>query len=434
MDINFLQSKATDQSYLFIVDSNMRDTAHYPDANNYVISFNWPFENVVGIDLIDAIIPRTEYLVDVGSNTLAVAYGPAGSPTQLLTVPPGDYTLPQLIEAVQTVLPGTMTIAPASSPAEIMNRVIFSGQEPFVIDVAHSTIRRALGLGTDALIVANPTILSAIQTLVTGPLPTSNLTVGIDTPVRQSFSATGGGVPTTVRLFATSDLPASRVDVVVKGSDGSVIASGAVLTTSAGFEQLTCNLTPFTPSSVMILGESYSVEVSGVGSASVYATGSAVDALVGGEWTGGADTLCLDVDIAPSGYEATAPNLTDLTGEHYLLVRCPEVESLMFRDRAYESLHAGLGVVKMGGYGFNAQRFDFVSVPPRRLRTPVGKMLSMTIQLQKSSGTLYNTRGVDHHLVMAIHYREMAGQPVVNVSPIQPAYNPDPTVPWRGMT
>jgi len=57
-------------------------------------------------------------------------------------------------------------------------------------------------------------------------------------------------------------------------------------------------------------------------------------------------------------------------------------------------------------------------------------MLSFTIRLEKSDGTLYNTRGVEHHLIMAIHYREMVSQPSMPKPVLNPGYNPDPTVPW----
>ena len=424
MDVKFLATHGTDSSYLFLVDSATRDLTFHPEASEYVVRFNSPFENVVGIDLVDASVPRTEYVVETGANTLAFTYG-GGAHTAV--VPPGDYNLAQLVETLGRLLPGDFTVAASSSPAEIANRVTFAGTSEFTIDVAASTIRRALGLGVRGAIRGSPGPLGTAAPLLTGPLPTTRITAPLDAAVRQVFTAPANGVPTACTVFASSTSAGAVSVTVARASDDAVVASGSAVVGGAGFQQLDCTLTAAGP---VVAGGVYYVRLLAT-DARVYATGPGVDSLVDGAWTGGADALCVNLSMTPSGFVADAPNLVDLTGERYLCVRCPEVESHLYRDRAYETMHAGLGMVKLGGYGVLNQRYDFVSVPSRRLRTPLGKLRTLTIRLEKANGALYSTKGVDHHLLLAVHYREVHSQPDVPRPPLFPDYQPNPTVAWR---
>ena len=41
-----------------------------PDPNNYVVEFSTPFKNIIGMEIIDASIPRTMYNVDTDNNSI----------------------------------------------------------------------------------------------------------------------------------------------------------------------------------------------------------------------------------------------------------------------------------------------------------------------------------------------------------------------------
>lgn len=69
-DINHLKLNSIKQSYTFLIDSNERDRNVYPNPNNYTIEFSTPFKNVIGMEIIDASIPRTMYNIDVENNTM----------------------------------------------------------------------------------------------------------------------------------------------------------------------------------------------------------------------------------------------------------------------------------------------------------------------------------------------------------------------------
>jgi hypothetical protein len=69
-DINYMKENSIKQAYTFIIDSSERDRNLYPNPNNYVVNFSTPFKNIIGMEIIDASIPRAMYTIDVDNNEL----------------------------------------------------------------------------------------------------------------------------------------------------------------------------------------------------------------------------------------------------------------------------------------------------------------------------------------------------------------------------
>lgn len=69
-DVNYLKENSIKQTYTFLIDSSGRDRTIFPDPNNYVVEFNTPFRNIIGMEIIDASIPRTMYNVDIENNSI----------------------------------------------------------------------------------------------------------------------------------------------------------------------------------------------------------------------------------------------------------------------------------------------------------------------------------------------------------------------------
>lgn len=429
MDVNYLASAAQDASYIFLVDSATRDTMFDPEANKYTVRFNWPFENVTGLELLDASVARTEYIVERFENVLAFTYG---GQKHAVTVPPGDYNLAQLVETLSKLVPEGFSVRAKTNPAEVSNKVEFSGEQELTIDVDNSTIRKCLGLGIKGTLVGLPTPLRKTVTLLSCPLPSANQKVAAWPPIRQRFMASTTGSPSVARLFASSPSPGALGHLEVRSMDDVIIATGTFTTGTSGFQNIQA---PLTATGSVREGEEYYVQISSE-DASVFVTGD--DGLQGfwqdelqDYWSTGTDSVCVGLDVTPFGYAVDAPHLVDLTGDRYLCVRCPEIESRLYRDRAYEKMHVGLGMVKLGGYGVRHERFDFVSVPSRRLRTPIDKVSELTIRLERPNGALYQTKGINHSLLLAIHYRVMTKQPNVGKAPpLQPRYCPNPHEEW----
>ena len=440
-DVLYLKQHADEESFQFVVDSARRDTAVYPEPHEYEVQFNAPFRNVVGLDLIDATLPRTEYLVESGADTLVFALD--GDPTRrTVEVAPGDYNILQLAEALNVALAAAvepdgafMAVRPTTTPAELANRVRVVADRPFVVHAAESGLRRALGLGHRTTLAAaaqaEPGVLGT-STVVQGPLPATDV-ADASVPCRQPLALERAGRLTEVRVYVSASQPGAVVRAaVVADDDGSLVAEGWAAASTPDFQELAVQLVSLAP---VQPGRAYHLVLQSA-AAGVYAGGPSVSHAAGegpewwspASWADGPDDspLCASVEMELDGYALDPPGVVDLTGESYVLVRCPEIEQQLYRDRAFETVHAGMGLVKLGNYGFREQRFDFVSFPPRRLPTPIGKLPKLTIRLETGGGRPYDTKGVDHHLVFVIRYLEMTKGPESMTSTLNPGYQPNP--------
>lgn len=402
-DVEFLRKQAKEESYLFVVDSAKRDKSAYPTPSEYTIQFNAPFKNVIGMELLDASIPRSEYLVDTWCNTLVYAVN--NGPKLTMTVPAGDYNLLQLCEKMSELLLG-VSAEPVSAPYAQTSRLRFISSLPFTLYLNESTMRRQLGFaGTEktvsSALAADATTTRAFQ----GPFPGFDIVrVQPGTVIRQAFVPTETGTAFSVVVYL-DQTTSSAVTVSIVDDAGTSYGT-ATIVPGAQSEARVSNA-----SSPLVAGTEYFLVLTSVGGADVY-TNLPADTMAyadqasstAGPWTATEFAVACEVFTGVDRYELESTHLVDLTGVRYVMVRCPEIETYLYRERAYEPLYAGLGMVKLGTNGVREQRFDFVSFPARTLVTPLGKLSSITIRLEKPDGTVYNSRGIDHALVMVIRY------------------------------
>ena len=174
-DIDFLRKNSTVESHLFLVDSKKRNTLLYPYPNNYVITFNIPFKNVIGIEVIEANIPRTMYNIDKYNNT--ISYYIASSINEyngiinnglglsentnmdifkIMEMPVGNYTIQTFIPTFNAQMIHQSLIAEnyiyepiqinsLTNPPELSNKIIFTCKNPFILNMNLSTIADTLG-------------------------------------------------------------------------------------------------------------------------------------------------------------------------------------------------------------------------------------------------------------------------------------------------
>lgn len=171
-DINYLKNHSIKQSYTFLIDSKDRDRNVFPHPNYYVVDFTVPFKNVIGLEVIDASVPRTMYNVDVNNNSIYIYVatsqndlnyrfgftdmvehnGASVKYTELFqkfTIEPGDYTSTTFISTFNNVMRNKnidINIKAYSNPPELSNLIQFySSSYGFVIDMARSTLFEILG-------------------------------------------------------------------------------------------------------------------------------------------------------------------------------------------------------------------------------------------------------------------------------------------------
>lgn len=69
-DIEFLAKNSEKDGHLIFIDSSTRNTETYPYPAEYEIRFTEPYQNVIGIEILDSMIPSTMYTVDLYNDFL----------------------------------------------------------------------------------------------------------------------------------------------------------------------------------------------------------------------------------------------------------------------------------------------------------------------------------------------------------------------------
>lgn len=435
-DVHYMSRFAKEESFLFLVDSAKRDANTYPSPSQYSMEFHAPFRNVVGLDLIDASVPRTEYNVPKG--TLSVSM-PSLSPSSIqISIDRGDYNISQLVAALNSAMLTAgvpIIVSPETNPAEISNKLRFESADMFSLDMAYSGLRSIIGF-SDPLPGLNPAMHRAsasstsdetrvaFQTSIPAYDP---LHLTSSTLVTQPFVAGANGKLSTMMLYASSQ-GVHSIDVRVE-ADGSVCATATGIVVST--DTLTPTAIALTSSISLRYGTVYTIKVQVVmGEVELGMNPHDIPAecfstTQDGSTEGTSSRLSMEMFVGYSGYVLASPGLVDLTGQRYILIRCPEIEQYLYKDRAFESMHPGLGMIKLGGYGFTQQRYDFVSFPPRRLSLPIGKLSKMTFALENPDGSLYDAQGINHTLLCVIKYMVVNQTPDQTNTYLNPQYNPD---------
>ena len=279
-DLLYLKKHGVKNSYTFLVDSSKRDVASYPNSSEYVVEFNSPFRKVLGLELLDAHIPRTELAVTADSNTFV--YKVDGSVKRVATLTPGSY----------------------STAASLLTAL-------------HDT-----------------------------------LTDGLDVNLS----------PTGYAVFSTGS------------AEFTLYASESTLTPTLGF-------------------------------------------------------ISTSRTVSSSSASYTPPAMIDVSGPRYLIVRCPEIETLVQHDRHFERWNPGVGIVKFPVHGQqSAAPPEYIPLPLQSALTPLARLGSITIRLEKPNGQLYNTGNLDHALVLRIHWLDapdMGLDSATYTSQLNPQYSLD---------
>lgn len=67
-DIDFLAKNSEKDGHLVFIDSSLRNKATHPYPAEYEVRFTEPYQNVIGIEILDSMIPSTMYTIDIYNN------------------------------------------------------------------------------------------------------------------------------------------------------------------------------------------------------------------------------------------------------------------------------------------------------------------------------------------------------------------------------
>jgi hypothetical protein len=440
----------------------------YPTASEFEVQFNSQFRNVTKFEVLQASIPRTDYLVDETECSFTYAIN---QPTNINTwqrdivgnirtanITPGDYNFPQLVDEMNRALQETsdakgdivtLRVSPTTNPSEISNKmtIISSGAFAFLGD--QSTIKSTIGFGDP--VIANSTKYSVVpgyntnfpngaanvflstQSSVLGAQQ-YNTFVGVLPPgdntsfsgiytgqiLRQYFVAQAAGVPSAVTGYfkdiGTAPTGGFVTNLEIKNaSTNTKIAYGNI--TSINNDLTPSVTTGLTVTSNFIQGQSYYIEftpatsgTSNVSCTSLWHTEPNLQEVSGsyiqinGTTVFPGELFSVDVVSGAFGNSLVSPGIVNIKGARYLKIRCLELETLIYKDRVGESTTAGVGIVNIIGYGFAEARYSFSSIPVKSFH-PVGKLSKLTFRIERPDGSLYNTNGVDNTFLCALTFR-----------------------------
>jgi hypothetical protein len=452
-DIDHLIANSSSNSFMFYIDSRHRNRSLYPNPNEYAIQFSTPFRNVYSIQVVDSLIPRTHYNVDVYSNHLSytISY-PYEIKTYEIDVPIGNYSADQLMILLNTILV-QLNVSYVSYPGEVRKQFVFKSDYPFEISLSHSTMNQLLGF--DATESNQPWTSQRTGTddvafydqldYLTGLNSPSNthqqqlcndsvLLIAINVPssrfgvraVRFNITAISEPCVCVVSLIAltmdgktypTNHHPCEisideNTTFVNAQFDDNVILTNEQAYVRLHFKNFKYGTTSFSctiPSSVCdtqatqcLMYEMTVAEQSTLSTNNIeeFASGHLI----------GVNIIC----HLPK-YSLIPPGMYDLTGDNYINMRCKEIENHMGvngnrvesindnQAEANQTIGYGLAKFKLGIMGYQDERFDYVALNPREIH-PIGKLSQLTFRFERWDGSLYNFRGVNHTMTLIIHY------------------------------
>ena len=234
-----------------------------------------------------------------------------------------------------------------------------------------------------------------------------------DNPSVQSFPSRPVGLSSTITLLSQNviSITAYRVYWLVIRTKSSAPLLGQLAIT--------------TVSATVASAQSASVNGQNV----ITIVGQSARQLQGGVWSVVSSNnnqmitaLCCQVTVLLNLYNVHAPGIFNLQGERYILLRCPEIESHMYRSLVSDENNMGICKFRMGAMGMIDSRNDFFNAPAREFH-PIARLKSITFKFETPIGTLYNFRGCNHTLTVAIKYFEPVQQEVFTRSTLVPNYN-----------
>lgn len=465
-DIPYMQEHGQKEEYLLFVDSEKRDKQNFKTPSEYQVTFDVPFYNVYGVDVLDTSIPRTQYLVDSTKNILAFNVDNEG--WCRFEVDPGDYNITQLMTTLELGLVNNnkpISISPLSTPGDVKGQLRFYSNYPFSLDMTASTIRNTIGFanpiiqsestdlqyydfpvgyteGDDDIFIANVDhgnvqYVSAFQ----GPSPVLDSLPVTSDPTCQLFTAalTGNVTQVTACFTQVGSPVANTVHFDVLDASGTLYADGNfdVLVDSYDSPSICYNINQ---SRDLVINRPYYLSLTSDNDDAqntwnvFHSQPSSPQQSVSGIFTGNVSNLipytsitqqlCCTVLQGGVQYRVIAPGLYNLTGERYILIKCKEIEDHLYNTQAFtNNYNMGLTKVQLGNFGYGENRYDFSGYISRTFH-PISKLMRMTLRFEQSDGTLYDFKGVDHTITFKLRYYTST-QKSSDKYLINPKYNPN---------
>ena len=439
-DIHFLKQNATKESYMFVIDSDDRDKNIYPNPNNYSIRFNTPFKNVYSLEVLDASIPRTQYLINPENDSLVfnVNYGPF----QTIHLEHGDYSQLTMIEELNNKLSSHITVENLSSPAEKRNQYIFRSSYPFSFDMKQSSIRTILGFNeyNTGVSRSNQLFSSVVNYDHVENVTFIPINSNVDGHIYDLTIETGNILYQTFVPNFHCNLDYITININDFDLQNEVYINDTIMNIEKFDSYIVCS-SNFTfdanveyvlkvvlnvNSNIRVYTQNDEQFMLGINSSSfsLLSFNEIYNTLLGlNELPTFFLSLDFEIHALKPNYTLVPPGVYTFVGDRYILLKCKEIEDHLYHSRSFEKYTLGLAKFKLSVIGYGDERFDYTSLPTREFH-PIGKLEYLSFRFERNNGSLYDFKGINHSLTMIIRY-------YVNISDfsfeskLNPSYNPN---------
>jgi hypothetical protein len=459
-DIDHLKANSEIDSTVIYIDSSKRDRRFYPGAEEYTLTFDQPYRNVVGFDVLDASIPTTMWNIDKYNSTIAITK--ASLPNTILSTTLASIYFKEIANSKDFI--------PLFERKHNGNDF----QENYVLIVNKQTL-----LDANITITAYEQILSPYFIFVREVITDVDIKIKPVNVMLESFQFTYKDIE-----YYIDDPSQEVVDAInsanfhVQQNDNNlydVIHFTPYNVRSADYLSLVelkyflLNIENLYKSMVkgnydigtlkQTLNDVWST--AGIGFSStvqpdrkqgIYQITSTsylvINAKIGRLMRQmGFDMYpqADDYDIYDSfnvgtniqvfaslyvtdtsEYRIRAPGIVNLMGYRYIILRCKEIEDHLLGSTAYTSFCPGIGLFKLAAANSEVThlRFDFVNLV-RKPFHPIGKLSRLTIRFEIEDGLTYDFKGVNHQILLVVKYLVPRMQNRFPMSILNPNYNPN---------
>jgi hypothetical protein len=344
-DISYLRENSIKQTMVVLIDSKNRDFELYPDPNYYSINFNTPFKNVIGFDIIDTSIPRTMYSVDKYNNSLYY-YIHTDTETSF-----DDFIKNELNYDAKTYDP------------------TYNGKfKLFEITPGDYTLPTFIEHFNEEILISTKEIDNDIVLEASGLTQPTELTDIIQ------FNC---NYPFIFNMYDSTLAETLGFNLLVKKEFHNIKYSY--------YEKLTAKKPIFGDNNNNFIKFSNILQ-----SMRLYISFF--------------DEKKYEANY-PKKHHLISPGMVCFTGEKYIVLRSPEIEEYSFGSLSYTNNNLGIAKLRTNSLGFNDERLYITKIPIREFH-PVGKLSKLTFKFETSTGALYDFKGVNNNLTLAIYYFE----------------------------
>lgn len=419
-DVQYLAKHGTLLDAVMLIDSSKRNKTLYVDPGQYQITFDQPFYNTTSVQILDASIPRTQYIINQNNNLLVYYWLDEGPNPQrhTFTFDVGDTDSDQFITTFNAC--GDIVLSNETLPAEQRSRFVFSAGRPFVIDALNSTCDVVIGMNTSAQAAktfqANPGVpeydnAGAVLCPFLNIDGSTSFFAGSEELLQQADGNSQINVfGSTPYVFQTQAANLTQCFVSVQGQ--TVLPGSTIIQAT------------FTNDSAVLLDSNRNISVTTAVAAYQISDGTTTKTIpikFRQDFENNPQ-MFKSISDGAGGYKLTGPNIASFIGEPYVTLSIEELDSHLTRGRSFQAFSLGIAKFQLGVQGYAPARFDYSNLRPVEF-TPVGKLTTMTFTFYTASNLVYNFMGIDHTMTLLIRYYGMPA-PEFDYKKLAPSYEP----------